>query len=75
MPIEIIVAVISASSAIVGSVIGVLSGQSLLKYRLEKVEIEAGAIQNLADRILTLEITVNEMRKDLLKVESEIKDE
>lgn len=72
MPIEIIVAVISASSAILGSVIGVLSGQSLLKYRIEKVEIEAQAIQNLANRILTLEITVNELRKDLLKVENEL---
>lgn len=75
MPIEVIVAIISASSAIFGSVVGVVSGQSLLKYRIEKVEIETQAIQNLADRILTLELTVNELRKDLLQVESELKDE
>lgn len=72
MPIEVLVAIISGASAILGSLLGIVSGQSLLKYRIEKIEVEANAIQNLADRILTLEIRVSEMHKDLIKVEKEV---
>lgn len=71
MPIELLVAIISGASAILGSFLGIVSGQSLIKYRIDKIENEIDAISNFANRILALEIKLDEMHKDLIKLEKE----
>lgn len=71
MPIELLVAIISGASAILGSFLGIVSGQSLIKYRIDKIENEIDVISNFANRILALEIKLDEMHKDLIKLEKE----
>lgn len=72
MPLEVLVAIISGASAIVGSFLGIVSGQSLMKYRLEKVEKEIDTLANFGSRILTIELKLDEMHKDIVKLEREI---
>lgn len=72
MPLEVLVAIISGASAIIGSFLGIISGQSLMKYRLEKVEKEIDALANFGSRILTIELKLDEMHKDIVKLEREI---
>lgn len=72
MPIEVIVALIGSASAILGSFIGLLGGQNLVKYRIEKVETELAALTNFGNRIIALEIKLDEMHKDILKLERDI---
>lgn len=72
MPLEVLVAIISGASAIIGSFLGIISGQSLMKYRLEKVEKEVDALANFGNRILTIELKLDEMHKDIVKLEREI---
>lgn len=72
MPLEALVAIISGASAIIGSFLGIISGQSLMKYRLEKVEKEIDALANFGNRILTIELKLDEMHKDIVKLEREI---
>lgn len=71
MPIELLVAIISGASAILGSFLGIVSGQSLIKYRIDKIENDVDSISNFANRILALEIKLDEMHKDLIKLEKE----
>lgn len=71
MPIELLVAIISGASAILGSFLGIVSGQSLIKYRIDKIEKEIDVISNFANRILALEIKLDEMHTDLIKLEKE----
>lgn len=71
MPIELLVAIISGASAILGSFLGIVSGQSLIKYRIDKIENEIDVISNFANRILALEIKLDEMHTDLIKLEKE----
>lgn len=75
MPIELLVAIISGASAILGSFLGIVSGQSLIKYRIDKIENEIDVISNFANRILALEIKLDEMHKDLIRLEKESKNE
>lgn len=72
MPLEVLVAIISGASAIIGSFLGIISGQSLMKYRLEKVEKEIDTLANFGSRILTIELKLDEMHKDIVKLEREI---
>lgn len=72
MPLEVMVAIISGASAIIGSFLGIISGQSLMKYRLEKVEKEIDTLANFGSRILTIELKLDEMHKDIVKLEREI---
>lgn len=69
MPIELLVAIISGASAILGSFLGIVSGQSLIKYRIDKIENDIDSISNFANRILALEIKLDEMHEDLIKLE------
>lgn len=71
MPIELLVAIISGASAILGSFLGIVSGQSLIKYRIDKIEKEIDVISNFANRILALEIKLDEMHTDLINLEKE----
>lgn len=71
MPIELLVAIISGASAIIGSFLGIVSGQSLIKYRIDKIEKEIDVISNFANRVLALEIKLDEMHTDLIKLEKE----
>lgn len=71
MPIELLVAIISGASAILGSFLGIVSGQSLIKYRIDKIEKEIDVISNFANRVLALEIKLDEMHTDLIKLEKE----
>lgn len=75
MPIEILVAIISGASAILGSFLGILSGQSLMKYRIEKLETEIETIANFGNRILTIELKLDEMHKDIIRLEKEVGNE
>lgn len=75
MPIEILVAIISGASAILGSFLGILSGQSLMKYRIEKLETEIETIANFGNRILTIELKLDEMHKDIIRLEKEVENE
>lgn len=75
MPIEILVAIISGASAILGSFLGILSGQSLMKYRIEKLETEIETIANFGNRILTIELKLDEMHKDIIRLEKEVEHE
>lgn len=72
MPIEVLVAIIGSASAILGSFIGVVGGQNLVRYRIDRIEQELEAISNFANRILALEIKLDEMHKDILKLERDI---
>lgn len=75
MPIELLVAIISGASAILGSFLGIVSGQNLIKYRIEKLETEIEAIANFGNRILTIELKLDEMHKDIVKLEKEVEHE
>lgn len=75
MSIEVLVALISGASAVIGSFIGVLSGQTLTKYRIEHIENEIKSIDNFGNRILALEIKLDEMHKDLIKLEKNVEDD
>lgn len=75
MPIELLVAIISGASAILGSFLGIVSGQNLIKYRIEKLESEIEAIANFGNRILTIELKLDEMHKDIVKLEKEVEHE
>lgn len=75
MSIEVLVAIISGASAIIGSFLGVLSGQTLMKYRIEHLEKEIRSIDNFGNRILALEIKLDEMHKDLIKLEKNVEDD
>lgn len=75
MSIEVLVAMISGASAIVGSFIGVISGQSLTKYRIEKLETEIDVLSSFGNRILALELKLDEMHKDLMKLERDVEDD
>lgn len=72
MPIEVLVAIIGGASAILGSFIGVVGGQNLVKYRIDKIEAELETITNFGNRIIALEIKLDEMHKDILKLERDI---
>lgn len=71
MPIEVLVALIGSASAILGSFIGVVGGQNLVKYRINRIEEELSVISNFANRILALEIKLDEVHKDILRLEKE----
>lgn len=75
MPIEVLVAIISGASAILGSFLGIVSGQSLMKYRIEKLETEIDTIANFGNRILTIELKLDEMHKDIIRLEKEVESE
>lgn len=75
MSIEVMIAIISGSSAIIGSFLGVLSGQTLTKYRIERLEKEIKSIENFGNRILALEIKLDEVHRDLIKLEKNAADD
>lgn len=75
MPLEVLVAIISGASAILGSFLGIVSGQNLIKYRIEKLESEINTIENFGNRILTIELKLDEMHRDIVKLEKEVEHE
>lgn len=56
IPIEVLVAIIAAASSVLGGVLTAVINNKLLEYRIKIVEREVETIDNLASRVLAVEL-------------------
>lgn len=64
----IIVALLSLLGTCVGSIAGVLTANKLTNYRIEQLEKKVDKQNSLFERVLTLEIRVQEIEKYVKKI-------
>lgn len=64
----IIVALLSLLGTCVGSIAGVLTANKLTNYRIEQLEKKVDKQNSLFERVLTLELRVQEIEKYVKKI-------
>ena len=68
---EIIVAILSLVGTGIGTLGGILTTQKLVTYRLQKLEEKVDKHNNVIEKTYGLEKDIQDMRKDLDKVDAE----
>lgn len=69
---SIIVACITGTCAILTSVLTNKKTQALISYRMDQVEKKVGVHNGFEGRIIKLEDSVEELKKDVSKIESKL---
>lgn len=74
IPIEVLVAIIAAGSSVLGGFLTAIINNKLLEYRIKIVEREVETIDNLASRVLAVELRlasidekINDLKEELRK--------
>lgn len=73
MPIEITVAIIAAVSSILGGLITAVMNNKLIEYRIKMVEKEVETLDNLASRVLAVEIRLASLDDKITEIREKIK--
>ena len=79
MPSEIIVAVLSLAGTLIGSVVGILTANKLVIYRIEQLEQTVNKHNTVIERVALLEQDnkaqwkrIDEMRADMEAIKKEV---
>lgn len=68
----IVVALIAGAASIATSVVTNRKTQALISYRMDQVEKKVGVHNGFEGRIIKLEDSVEELKKDVSKIESKL---
>ena len=79
MQAEIIVACLSLAGTLIGSIVGILTSNKLVTYRIEQLEKTVNKHNSIVERVVLLEQDnstqwkrIDEVREDLEKVKKEV---
>ena len=72
MPPEIVVALIAFCGTLVGSLVGVLTANKLVNYRIAKLEEKVDKHNSLIERTYRLEGEVSELQHDVRDIKNKI---
>lgn len=79
MPSEIIVAILSLSGTLIGSIVGILTANKLVIYRIEQLEKSVSKHNTVIERVALLEQDskaqwkrIDEIRADMERIKQEV---
>lgn len=79
MPSEIIVAILSLSGTLIGSIVGILTANKLVIYRIEQLEKSVSKHNTIIERVALLEQDdkaqwkrIDEIRADMERIKQEV---
>ena len=79
MPSEIIVAILSLSGTLIGSIVGILTANKLVVYRIEQLERTVNKHNTIIERVALLEQDnkaqwkrIDEIRDDMEQIKKEV---
>lgn len=71
---EITIAIIAAISSIVGGIITAVMNNRLIEYRIKTVEREVETLDNLASRVLAVEIRLASLDEKITEIREKMND-
>lgn len=73
VPIEVLVVLISSGSAVLGGILTAIINNKLLEYRIKLVEREVETIDNLASRVLAVELRLASLDEKITDLKESLK--